>query len=386
MKLPDWIKKIKNPRLKGNKIIPIYSPVFAGNEKKYLCQCIDDSWISPKGNFVTKYEKAYAVYCGARYAIGCSSGTSALRLCLAVIGIRKNDEVILPTMTMISTALAVSYHSARPVFIDSNPETGNIDTAKIESAITKRTKAIISVHLYGNPAPMDEINALAKKYKLKVVEDGAEAIGAMYKNKKVGTLSDLTAFSSYVNKIVTTGQGGMITTDSKKLYLELSRLNNYYFSTRRHFWHRKIGYNLKLSNLQAAVGLAQLEKVDDLMSKKQIINKMYEKYLSPHSAHLTKFGITKKASSNFWMIAYLLNDKYQHAQPLRDYLATKGIETRTFFIPLHLQPPYRNSAKSSNFPVAEKLARLGMLLPSSPNLTETDIKYICTSVAEFFHH
>jgi perosamine synthetase len=384
MKIPDWIKTIKNPILQGEKTIPIYAPVFEGNEKKYLCECIDDSWISSKGNFITRFENAFAKYCGVKYALSSSAGTSSIFFALTALGIDKGDEVIIPTMTMISTAFAVTYAQATPVFIDSDPLTGNIDPKLIEAAITPKTKAIIPVHLYGNPADMSAIQMIAQKYHLLVMEDAAEAIGSKYTGKLIGSISEISAFSTYVNKIITTGQGGMVTTNSKKLYDEIKRLNNYYFSDVRHFWHEKLGYNRKMSNLQAAVGLAQIEKADELIAKKQQIAKWYQEFMAPLKKQITPLSLTQKATTNYWMIAYRLQNQKNHIQPLRKYLADYGIETRTFFIPIHLQPIYSKNYHEEQFPVSELLCRTGILLPSGTGLTRSDIQFIAGKISKYF--
>jgi perosamine synthetase len=382
--IPKWINVIKNPQLFGEKIYPIYAPIFLGKEKQYLTECIDGSWISPKGNFVNKFEDAYANITQSKYAIGCASGTAALRLSLIALNIGPGDEVIVPSMTMISTAFVVSYVGAKPVFIDSQPDTGNLDVSLIESLITPKTKAIIPVHLYGNPCQIDLVNQIAKKHHLDVVEDAAEAIGSEFDGKKIGSISILSAFSAYVNKIVTTGQGGMITTNSEKLYKFIKKYNNYYFSDTRHFWHEKIGYNFKLSNLQAAVGLAQIEKFDDLLAKKVQISIWYNKLLQEIKSDLVPLAKTAKSKSNEWMVAYLLTDPKGHAQKLREYLAKNGIETRTFFIPLHLQPAYRDIHDGRKLPISENLCRRGLLLPSGPGLSINDITYIASKITAFF--
>lgn len=381
----SYIFQIKNPHVRGKRIIPIYSPVLQGNEKKYLNECIDSGWISPKGNFVLRFEKEFASFCNSKYAIACSSGTSGLYLTLLANKLKEGDEVIVPTFTMISTALAVSYLKAKPIFVDCRLDDGNIDTNLILKAVTKKTKAIIPVHIYGNPAEMDNINEIAKYCHLSVIEDAAEAIGAKYKKNIIGSISPLTVFSLYVNKIVTAGQGGMITTNSSKLCHYIKRLNNYFFSSTRHFWHQQIGYNFKLTNLQAAVGLSQLEKIDELLSKKSLISKWYRNYLDKISENFIPLKPQSNVSGNEWMTAYrlLANGKFS-AIKLRSYLARNGIETRSFFIPLHLQPIYRKLNLHKNFPNSEQLIRSGVLLPSGPGLTQEDVKRICKHILSCF--
>lgn len=384
MQTPNWIKEIKTPKVNPKNYLSIYSPLLAGNEKKYLNQCLETGWLSPKGDYVARFEKKFADYCGSPYALACASGTSAIYLSLLVLGIKKSNEVIIPTLTMVSTALAVCYTGAKPVFVDSRSDTGNIDVEKIEKAITKKTKAIIPVHLYGNPANMEEIKNLAQKHHLYVIEDAAETIGASYQGKKIGNYSLLTAFSLYINKVVTTGQGGMITVSSRKLYQELKKLNNYYFSPVRHFWHQKIGYNFKLSNLQAAVGLAQMEHIEEILDKKKQISDWYRESLYTLSGYFIPLPQTKNAQTNHWMTAYRLTDPKFNIMKLRRLLAKNGIETRSFFIPLHLQPIFWKKEYEGRFPHAEFLAQTGVLLPSGPTLKQSDVERICSVIHSYF--
>jgi perosamine synthetase len=378
--IPKWIQEIKNP--KGNRVslIPIYSPYLVGNEKKYVNKCLSTGWISSKGPFVSKFEEAFAEYCNCPYAVACNSGTSALFLALVASGIKKGDEVIVPTFTMISTAFAVTYTGATPIFVDADPETGNIDINRIEEKISIRTKAIIPVHIYGTPCQMDEITSIALKHNLIIIEDGAEALGSSYKSHKVGSISQITAFSLYSNKVVTSGDGGMITTKSQTLYKKLKHLNSYAFSNVRHFWHDEIGYSLRLSNLEAAIGLAQVEHIESTLKHKQHIERMYRKFLSPIADLFKPFQVSSQTKNNYWMIAYRLHYKKLTIQALRDKLMAAGIETRSFFIPLHLQPIYRSPSYVGKFPNSEILARSGILLPSYPTLLDSEIEYICKTI------
>lgn len=384
MLIPEWIKKIYNPKIKGKNRIPIYSPVFGNNEKKYLVKCIETGWISSKGNYVALFEKNFANYCNSKYAVSCSSGTAALHLSLLASGINRNHEVILPAFTMISTALAVSYTGAKPVFVDCDIETGNIKVKDIKGKITEKTKAIIPVHIYGVPADIDKITEIAKDHSICVIEDAAEAIGSEYNNKKIGNLSSFSIFSLYVNKIVTTGQGGIITTSSKKYYDELKRLNNYYFSPYRHFWHEKIGYNYKMSNLQAAVGCAQMENIDIVLKNKKRIADIYRTQLISLDKYIGPLIIPQNIKSNYWHIAYRVKKEKYDVMKLRTFLGKNGIETRSFFIPLHLQPPYFIKKYQNQFPNSEILAKTGLLLPSSPSLNEKDVKRICRLIKLYF--
>jgi perosamine synthetase len=375
--IPKWIQEIKNPQSDNPPLIPIYSPYLAGNEKKYVNECLDTKWISSKGPFVRRFEEAFAQYCNCPYAVACNSGTSALFLALVASGIKKGDEVIVPTFTMISTAFAVTYTGATPVFVDADPKTGNIDISRIEEKISTRTKAILPVHIYGTPCRMDEITGIALKHNLIIIEDGAEALGSSYKEHKVGSISQTTAFSLYSNKVVTSGDGGMITTKSQALYKKLKHLNSYAFSDVRHFWHDAIGYSLRLTNLEAAIGLAQIEHIESTLKNKQHIEQIYRKLLSPIAELFKPFQSPGQTKNNYWMIAYRLHHKKLSIQALRNKLMAAGIETRSFFIPLHLQPIYRSPSYMGKFPNSEMLTKSGVLLPSYPTLLDSEIEYIC---------
>lgn len=380
MNIPGWVRSSKTPRLRGTKKIPIYSPIFTGLEKEYVLSCLESGWISSKGDFVERFEQAFARAVGATYAVATSSGTAALFLALKSLGVGSGDEVIVPTFTMVSTAFAVSYCGATPVFVDCEPKTGNIDIGQIEAAVTARTRAIIPVHIYGNPCRLGDIHKIATKHHLAVLEDAAEAFGASYKGKRIGGTGEMTAFSLYVNKIVTTGEGGMITLSSKRLYNLLKHLNNYSFSPVRHFWHDRVGYNFRMSNVEAAIGLAQLEYADRVIEKKKEIARWYGDFLQKLADRFTPLGTTSQASSNYWHIAYRLTDDSIDRQALCQHLAHDGIETRTFFIPLHLQPVYRELAGLQKYPNAELFGRTGILLPSGPGLTKDEINYICDTI------
>ncbi|NQU83729.1 MAG: DegT/DnrJ/EryC1/StrS family aminotransferase, partial [Parcubacteria group bacterium] len=248
--------------------ISVCRPTLAGNEAKYVNECIETNWISSIGKNIPKFEEMFAKAVGAKYAIAVTSGTTALHLAIHTLGIGPGDEVIIPTFTMIATANAVKYAGAKFVLVDSEPETWNIDTEKIEEKITEKTKAIILVHTYGHPAEMDKILELAEKYNLWVIEDAAEAHGAVYKGKKAGSIGDVACFSFYANKIITTGEGGMITTNSEELYEKMKSIRCHAFSQERHFWHRYLGFNYRMTNMQAAVGVAQMEKFDEFVDKR----------------------------------------------------------------------------------------------------------------------
>jgi perosamine synthetase len=371
-----------NPKLnkpKNGKIIPVCEPVLAGNELRYLSECIRLNWISSAGQFIDKFEDAFRKISGTKYTVSCSSGTAALHLALAALGIKKGDEVIIPTFTMVATANAITYLGASPIFVDADAVTWNIDVERIEQKITRRTKAIITVHTYGLPADMKKILSIARRNNLYVVEDAAEAHGAEYNGRKVGSMGNVGCFSFYGNKIITTGEGGMVTTNNKKVAESARILRDHAFSKERHFWHKRLGYNYRMTNLQAAVGLAQVERFEDLLKAKIKNAKYYDCFLKgvrginvPHKMQGIK--------NVYWMYSILIGDDFGITRDaLRAYLARKGIETRTFFIPLHLQPIYfkHNSAR---FPIAEELCYRGLYIPSSAKLTKEDIEYIVSCV------
>ena len=367
-----------NPKCR---VIPVSSPLFAGNELKYLTHCIKSGWVSCLGGYVTKFEEKFAAYCGVKYGVSVSSGTTALHLALAALGIGKGDEVILPAFTMVSTANAVAYQGARPVLVDSQRDTFNLDPDKIEEKITKRTKAIIAVHIYGHPADMDRIMKIAHGHKLSVVEDAAEAHGAEYKGRKAGSIGDIGVFSFYGNKIITTGEGGMLVSNNKRLKERAEYLRDLAFSAERHFWHKELGFNYRMSNLQSAVGLAQLERIEDLIAIKRGNAKLYCRYLRDVPG-ITLPKEAASARSVYWMFWVLLEDDFGVSKDeLRKRLARRGIETRNFFIPMHLQPVYAKKCKG-RFPISEELCRKGLYLPSGFNLKEKDIRFIAQSIKE----
>jgi perosamine synthetase len=363
-------------------IIPVCEPRLDGNELRYVTQCIESNWISSAGDFIPKFEAAFARACGVRYGVACANGTVALHLALAALGIGPGDEVIVPTFTMIATANAVTYTGADVVLVDSEPETWNMDVRQVEAKITERTKAIIPMHTYGHPVDMDPLLEIARRYNLWVVEDAAEAHGALYKGRKVGSLGDCAAFSFYANKIITTGEGGMVTTDNEELARLAWNLRDHAFSEERHFWHRFLGFNYRMTNLQAAVGLAQTERLDFFVETRRR-NAAYYTELLREIPGLRTPPEAPWATNVFWMYGVLVDEEEFGAtrDELRRHLAKHGIETRTFFIPIHVQPIYYHKFKGQRFPVAEDLCKRGFYLPSASTLTRSDIEYIVEMIA-----
>lgn len=373
-------------------MIPVNEPLISKNASKYVLDCLKTGWISSAGKYIDKFEEAFAKYIGVRYAVTTTSGTTALHLALASIGIKPGDEVILPDLTIISCALAVTYLGATPVLVDVDKETGNIDPEKIEEKITKKTKAIIVVHLYGHPAQMDKILKIANKHSLLVVEDAAEAHGAEIrmsgKNKKdlfwkkVGSIGDVGCFSFYANKLITTGEGGMLVTNNQKIYRKAKRLKDLAHSPARRFYHQEIGYNFRMTNIQAALGLAQLEQAETYVIKKRTIAYMYTKGLSGVSCLElpTEMPWTKNV---FWMYAPRIKRGSQVTKKqLCDLLKKNGIETRDYFVPLHRQPALRNLGlfKNEKYPVSDDLSNRGFYIPSGLALIDSQIKYVINTI------
>ena len=374
-------------------MIPISKPIIPKNAQKYLLKCLSSGWISGAGPMVTNFENQFAKFVGCKYAVTTTSGTTALHLALACLNLGPGDEVILPSLTMISSVLPIIYTGAKPVLIDSEPDTGNIDVSLIENKITKKTKVIMPVHLFGHPCDMEPLLKLAKKYHLAIVEDAAEAHGAQYKFSLArrplacvaGSIGDITAFSFYVTKNLITGEGGMVTTNDKRLAARLKSLRNLARTPKKHFYHQEIGFNYKMSSLQASLGLASLEDVSDIIQKKRHIASLYNRFLS--SIPSLVLPIEKKyAKSVFWHYAIIVK---KNSSKNRDHLANmlkrKGVETRTFHIPLHLQPALLNLGlfKGETYPVAEDLSENGLLLPSGPNISDQQIKIVSSLIRNF---
>lgn len=364
------------PVLPPGRIIPVCETRLDGNELRYLTECVTSNWISSAGPFVRRFEEAFARAAGCSSGVSCSSGTAALHLVLAALGLRAGDEVVVPAFTMIATANAVTYTGATPVFADSDPKTWNVTAATIEPKLTERTRAIVVVHTYGHPVDVEPVRRLADRHGLFLVEDAAEAHGALYRGRPVGSLGDAATFSFYGNKIVSTGEGGMVTTNDERLARLVRRLRDHAFSPDRHFWHTYLGYNYRMTNLQAAVGLAQVERLGELVAARRRNRRRYEARLRDVPG-LTLPSEAPGVTSVFWMYGVLVEDGFGCSRDqLRAALARGGIETRTFFIPIHLQPIYRKAHAGERYPVAESLCRKGLYLPSGPALTEDDISLV----------
>lgn len=357
------------------------TPIFHGNEKKYLNECIDTGWISANGRFIREFEKKFADFCGTKYAIACSNGTVTLHLALKALGIGPGDEVIMPTLTYIATANAVNYCGATPIFVDSEPDTWNIDVKDVESKITERTKAIIPVHLYGLACNMDKLLAVANKKGIPVVEDAAEAHGAKWGKRKVGSIGKIGSFSFFGNKIITCGEGGMLTTDDEELYERMRLLRSQGVDPKKRYWHTTVAYNYRMTNMQAAIGLGQLECIDWHLEQRQRVAGLYHKYLEDLKDYVDIQAVPEQASHVYWMNSILLKDSVtKNRDQVMEELEKKNIEMRPLFYPMHIMPPYFDA--SVHCPVAEKLSSRGINLPSHGLLTEEQIEYIVKSLKE----
>lgn len=370
----------------SKEFIPVCEPALEGNEEKYVLQTLRTGWISSSGEFVKKFENDFAEYCGVSQGISTSNGTAALHLALLAAGVKEGDEVILPDFTMIATLFAVLYCKATPVFVDVEEDTWNMDPALVEEKITGKTKAVIPVHIFGHPVDMDPINALAKKHNLVVIEDSAEAHGALYKGKKCGSLGDIACFSFFANKLITTGEGGMVVTNSPELADKARYHRNLCFKLGgpRDFIHYDLGYNYRFTNVQAAIGLGQLEKIDYYIECRRKIASLYSGFLKD----IPGFRLPIERSgifSVYWMYALLIDEK--ECGISRDDLAVglkeQGIDSRLLFAPMHSQPLLEQYGikDTGKYPVTERLSKTGLYLPSSSSLTEEKIARICETVA-----
>lgn len=366
------------------KVIPVAAPALVGNERKYVMDCLDSTWISSTGKYVDRFEQAFAKFCGVKHAVSCSNGTTALHLALLALGVGPGDEVIVPTLTFVATANAVTYCGARPVFIDSEPETWNLDPGLLEEKITSRTKGIIVVHLYGHPVNMGPVLDIAQRHGLFVLEDAAEAHGAEYKGRRVGSLGEIATFSFYGNKIITTGEGGMVVTDDDELADKVRQLKGQGMDPQKRYWFPIVGYNYRMTNIQAAIGLAQLEKADWHIERRREIASWYYERLKKCPG-LTLPVEKEWAKNAYWMFSVVLDDQVPvDRDKLRSKLSEKGIETRPFFYPMHTLPPYKDKIKSDNaFPFASKLSKKGINLPTWAGLTKDDIEYITRNLLNF---
>jgi perosamine synthetase len=366
--------------------IPVNQPLLDGNEKKYLLECIESGWISSEGPFVAEFERRFAERVGRRHAVAVSSGTAALDAAVEALGIGPGDEVIVPAFTIISCLAQIVRSGATPVLVDSDPVTWNMDVGQVEARITPRTKAIMAVHLYGLPVDLDPLLEIAARHGLRVIEDAAQALGQSYGGRPCGSFGDISAFSFYPNKHVTTGEGGMLATDDEALAEQCRGLRNLCFqSAGRRFVHERLGWNLRMSNLQAAIGLAQLERLDEFVARKRAMGAHYARLLQELPGLQLPLPRGAKADNVYWVFGVVLGDALPlDAQQAMDRLAAAGVGTRPFFWPMHEQPVFRAMGlfEGVSCPVAERLARRGFYLPSGLGLREAQVEAAAQAVRE----
>lgn len=365
--------------------IPVNEPLLDGNEKKYLCECIDTGWISSEGPFVKEFEEKMSASVGRKYGVAAANGTAALEIAAQAIGIGEGDEVIMPTFTIISCAMAVTKLGAVPVLVDSDINTWNMNVDEIEAKITSRTKAIMIVHLYGLPVETDGILALAKKYNLKVIEDAAEMHGQSYRGRPCGSFGDISTFSFYPNKHITTGEGGMVVTDDENLAERCRMLRNLCFKKDVRYVHDEISDNYRFTNLQAAVGLAQLERLDEFVARKRAMGKYYTEQLKDVDGLILPVEKTDYADNIYWVYGIVLDRQIRvDNKTVQKLLAEDGIGSRTFFWCMHEQPVYQKQGlfQGEEYADAEYLARKGFYIPSGLALTAEQMERVVKTVKE----
>ena len=367
-----------------NNFIPVYEPLLDKTEEEYVLECVRSGWISSEGKYIQEFERSWADYCNMNNGIAVSSGTTALQIAVKCLPLNKGDEIIIPSFTIISCAIAVIEAGAIPVLVDCDPETWTMRVDEIEKKISSKTRAIMAVHIYGHPAEMEQIWEIAKKHGLYIIEDAAEAHGAEYKGQKCGGFGDISTFSFYANKIVTTGEGGMILTKNSKFADRARSLRNLCFRTDKRFYHTEMGYNYRMSSIQASIGLAQLKKIEGVVKKRRQIAHYYNKNLKNVKA--LQLPIEKEWAKNvYWMYAVVLSEEVQmEASQLSFRLKEKNIETRPFFLGMHEQPVFINMGlfNGETYPITERISKKGLYLPSGLSLTNPLQERVCSAIKE----
>lgn len=363
--------------------IPVNTPILSGNEKKYVSECIDSGWISSEGPYVAEFEDKFATRMGRKYGIAVSNGSVALDAAIEALNIGPGDEVIMPTFTIISCILQIIRSGASPILIDSDLHTWNMDVSQIESKITDKTKAIMVVHIYGLPVKMDAVLNLAVKYNLKIIEDAAEMHGQNYNGKPCGSFGDISTFSFYPNKHITTGEGGMILTDDALLAESCRSLRNLCFIPEKRFVHERLGWNLRMTNIQAAIGLAQLERLDDIINRKREIGALYTSNLKGVDEIQLPIAKTDYADNIYWVYGIVLDNKLKiNAQQFMMELSKYGIGSRPFFYPMHNQPILNKMGFfcGEEYVKAEFLSKYGFYPPSGVGITDEEIFFVCNAI------
>ena len=361
-------------------MIPVSEPDIGEKEIEYVDDAVRSGWVSSHGKYIDEFEREFSKFIGTEYGLTVSNGTTALHLALSALGIREGDEVIVPDLTFISPVNAVIYCNATPVLCDIDRNNWCIDSGKIEALITPKTRAIIVVQLYGNSADMDKIMEIARKHKLHVIEDTAESLGTTYKGKRLGSIGDIGCFSFYGNKTMTTGEGGFCTTNNKELYEKMSMLRDHGMTSKKRYWHEFIGYNYRMTNLQAALGVAQLERINYFIERKHEIGKIYRNKLKNKVTLHPEGG---DYNGTYWLYSILMKDE-RGRDNLMDFLYNNGIDTRRFFYPVHFMPPYERYNREK-YPVSTDISERGINLPSSVKLKDEEVEYICDKIIEFLN-
>ncbi|HEY8616141.1 DegT/DnrJ/EryC1/StrS family aminotransferase [Phenylobacterium sp.] len=362
--------------------IPVAAPLLDGREREYVLECLDSTWISSAGRFIGEFETRFADFCGVKHAIATNNGTTALHLALVALGVGPGDEVIIPTLTYIATANAVTYCGATPVLADCDPRTLNLDVEAVAARITSRTKVIIPVHLYGHPVDMAPLRALADMHGLLILEDAAEAAGAQYRGQMAGALGTCATFSFFGNKIITTGEGGMVTTNDDELAARLRLYRGQGMDPNRRYWFEVVGYNYRMTNVAAAIGLGQLERIHHHLERRREVAAAYNAGLAPLGNRLVLPVEEPWAKHVYWMYTVLLGEEVEVSRDeVMARLDRAGVETRPVFYPMHILPPYQPLA-GDGFPNAERCAARGINLPTHALLSDGDIQRVCAALAE----
>ena len=364
-------------------MIPVSEPVLSENSYKYVLDCLDTGWISSGGKYLTKFEAEWSKYCGAKYGVAVSNGTTALQIAMKALQLPIGSEVIMPSYTIISCAIAVIEAGCVPVLIDCDLDTWCMNVSDIEARITPKTRAIMPVHMFGHSVDMDPISALADKYDLYIVEDAAEAHGAEYKGRKTGGIGHLGCFSFYANKIISTGEGGMVVTSDKILAERLRSLRNLAFRNDRRFLHTDLGYNYRMTNIQAALGLSQVEKIEDYVNIKRSNAQLYNSILSGQNLPINLPVEKDWAKNVFWMYGVVIDEGFDmSAKQLADRLSSAGVETRPLFLGMHRQPVLQDMGlfAGEQYPCTDILAEKGLYLPSGLGLQKADVYAVCNAV------
>ncbi|AEF99615.1 DegT/DnrJ/EryC1/StrS family aminotransferase [Methylomonas methanica] len=368
--------------------IPVNEPLLDGNEKKYLLECIETGWISSEGPFIKEFEQKFSASVNRKYGIAVTNGTAALDAAVEALGIGQGDEVIMPAFTIISCITQIIRGGAIPVLVDSDPVTWNMDVTQIEGKITSRTKAIMVVHIYGLPVDMGPVLDIAERYGLKVIEDAAEMHGQTYKGKPCGSFGDASTFSFYPNKHLTTGEGGMIVTDDEEFAETCRSLRNLCFQPHKRFVHERLGWNLRMTNLQAALGLAQLERLGEFVDRKRAMGRRYSELLRDVSGIQLPLAHTDYADNIYWVYGLILEETSGlNAEEAMRQLAAKGIGSRPFFCPMHQQPVLRRKGlfEREDYPVAERFYKQGFYIPSGLTLDSAQIERCAIAVSELLN-